>query len=52
MWVHHGVHVHVHFAPPTRSADSQRYVASAEVGTGTLGNPVAPEAAAAALRDA
>jgi UDPglucose--hexose-1-phosphate uridylyltransferase len=52
MWVHHGVHVHLHFAPPTRSADAQRYVASAEVGTGTLGNPVAPEAAAAALRDA
>ena len=52
MWVHHGVHVHVHFAPPLRSADAQRYVASGEVGSGTAGNPVAPEAAAAALRDA
>jgi UDPglucose--hexose-1-phosphate uridylyltransferase len=52
MWVHHGVHVHVHFAPPLRSATAQRYVASGEVGTGTFGNPVAPEAAAAALRDA
>ncbi len=52
MWVHHGVHVHVHFAPPLRSADTQRYLASGEVGSGTAGNPVAPEAAAAALRDA
>jgi UDPglucose--hexose-1-phosphate uridylyltransferase len=52
MWVHHGVHVHVHFAPPMRSATAQRYVASGEVGSGTLGNPVAPEAAAAALRGA
>ena len=46
MWVHHGVHVHVHFAPPMRSAATQRYVASGEVGSGTFGNPVAPEAAA------
>jgi len=52
MWVHHGVHVHVHFAPPLRSADEQRYVASGEVGSGTFGNPVAPEAAAEALRRA
>lgn len=50
MWVHHGVHVHVHFAPPLRSAETQRYVASGEVGSGTFGNPVAPEAAAEALR--
>ncbi len=52
MWVHHGVHVHVHFAPPLRSAHAQRYVASGETGSGTFGNPVAPEAAAEALRDA
>jgi UDPglucose--hexose-1-phosphate uridylyltransferase len=52
MWVHHGVHVHIHFAPPLRSAHTQRYVASGEVGSGTFGNPVAPEAAAEALRDA
>ena len=52
MWVHHGVHVHVHFAPPMRSATTPRYVASGELGSGTFGNPVAPEAAAAALRDA
>ena len=52
LWVHPGVHLHVHVAPPLRSADTQRYVASAEVGTGTLQNPVTPEAAAAALRGA
>jgi UDPglucose--hexose-1-phosphate uridylyltransferase len=52
LWVHPGVHLHVHLAPPLRSADTQRYVASAEVGTGTLQNPVAPEAAASALRNA
>jgi UDPglucose--hexose-1-phosphate uridylyltransferase len=52
MWIHHGVHVHVHFAPPMRSAETQRFVASGELGSGTYGNPVAPEAAAQALRDA
>ncbi len=52
LWVHPGIHVHVHLAPPMRSADTQRFVASGEVGSGTLSNPVSPEAAAAALRDA
>ena len=52
LWLHPGVHLHVHMAPPLRRADTQRYVASAEVGTGTLQNPVAPEDAAARLRDA
>jgi UDPglucose--hexose-1-phosphate uridylyltransferase len=52
MWIHHGVHVHVHFAPPLRTADTPRYVASGEVGSGLLSNPVAPEAAADALRAA
>lgn len=50
LWIHHGVHVHVHLAPPLRSADTQRFIASGEVGSGTLSNPVVPEAAAAALR--
>lgn len=50
MWIHHGVHVHVHFAPPLRAADTSRYLASGELGSGVLGNPVAPEDAAAALR--
>jgi UDPglucose--hexose-1-phosphate uridylyltransferase len=52
MWIHHGVHVHVHFAPPLRAPEVQRYVASGEVGSGLLSNPVAPEAAAQALRAA
>ncbi len=51
MWVHPGVHVHVHFAPPLRAAGVQRFVASGELGSGTYGNPVAPEAAASRLRD-
>jgi UDPglucose--hexose-1-phosphate uridylyltransferase len=52
LWIHHGVHVHVHVAPPRRSADTLRYVASGEVGSGTLTNPVVPEDAAEALRRA
>ncbi len=51
-WIHPGVHVHAHVAPPRRSADTLRYVASGEVGSGTLTNPVVPEEAAEALRDA
>lgn len=52
LWVHPGVHLHVHLAPPMRAAGVQRFVASGEVGSGTLSNPVAPEAAAEALRRA
>jgi UDPglucose--hexose-1-phosphate uridylyltransferase len=52
LWIHPGVHLHVHLAPPLRTADTPRYVASGEVGSGTLSNPVAPEDAAAALRHA
>jgi UDPglucose--hexose-1-phosphate uridylyltransferase len=52
LWIHPGVHLHVHIAPPRRDAETLRYVAAAELGSGTLTNPVAPEAAARALRDA
>jgi UDPglucose--hexose-1-phosphate uridylyltransferase len=52
LWIHPGVHLHVHVAPPRRSADTLRYVASGEAGSGTLMNPVVPEEAAAALRQA
>lgn len=52
LWVHHGVHVHVHVATPRRTADTLRYVAAGEVGSGTLMNPVVPEEAAEALRRA
>jgi UDPglucose--hexose-1-phosphate uridylyltransferase len=51
-WIHPGVHLHAHVAPPRRSADTLRYVASGEAGSGTLTNPVVPEDAAEALRDA
>ena len=52
LWVHPGVHLHVHVAPPRRAAQSLRYTAAGEVGSGTLMNPVVPEAAAEALRSA
>jgi UDPglucose--hexose-1-phosphate uridylyltransferase len=45
-------HLHAHVAPPLRAPGIARYVASGEVGSGTLSNPVVPEAAAQALRDA
>ena len=52
MWIHPGVHLHVHFAPVHRAPGVLRYVASAEVGAAMLFNPVAPETAAQLLRDA
>jgi UDPglucose--hexose-1-phosphate uridylyltransferase len=45
-------HVHAHIAPPLRAPGVLRYVASGELGSGTLSNPVVPEDAAKALRDA
>ena len=39
-------------AAAARAPESLRYVASGELGSGTLSNPVVPEDAAAALRDA
>ncbi len=61
MWIHQesspeslspGAHLHLHFAPALRSANVQRYVAAAEVGSRTLSNPLLPETAAKHLRDA
>lgn len=52
LWVHPGEHLHVHLAPPLRDAESMRYVAAGEVGSGMYFNPVVPEDAAAALRGA
>jgi UDPglucose--hexose-1-phosphate uridylyltransferase len=52
LWIHHGPHVHVHLAPPFRAPGTMRWIAAGELGSGTLTNPVEPEAAAAALRDA
>jgi UDPglucose--hexose-1-phosphate uridylyltransferase len=45
-------HLHAHVAPPLRAPGVPRFVASGELGSGTLSNPVVPEEAAQALRDA
>jgi UDPglucose--hexose-1-phosphate uridylyltransferase len=45
-------HLHAHVAPPLRAPGVQRYVASGELGSGTLANTVVPEDAAQQLRDA
>jgi len=45
-------HLHAHTAPPLRAPGVLRFVASGELGSGTLSNPVVPEDAAKALRDA
>lgn len=59
LWIHQAPrhdaehhHLHVHVAPPQRAPGVARYVASGELGSGTFSNPVPPEVAAAALRDA
>jgi len=44
-------HLHAHVAPPLRAPGVARYVASGEVGSGVLSNPVVPETAAEALRN-
>jgi UDPglucose--hexose-1-phosphate uridylyltransferase len=57
MWLHQAPkrdaelhHLHVHLAPPQRAPGVLRFVAAGESGSGTLSNPVVPEAAAAELR--
>jgi UDPglucose--hexose-1-phosphate uridylyltransferase len=45
-------HLHAHLAPPQRGPGVARFVASGELGSGMFSNPVIPEAAAAALREA
>jgi UDPglucose--hexose-1-phosphate uridylyltransferase len=45
-------HVHAHTAPPLRAPGIARFVASGELGSGTLSNPVVPEDAATQLRKA
>jgi UDPglucose--hexose-1-phosphate uridylyltransferase len=57
LWVHQQpgderAHLHVHVAPPRRSAETLRFVAAGELGSGTYSNPIVPEDAAQALRDA
>jgi UDPglucose--hexose-1-phosphate uridylyltransferase len=50
MWIHPGVHLHVHLVTTRRQANVPRYVAAGELGSGLMFNPVAPERAAEALR--
>lgn len=57
LWLHQQpdephAHLHAHLTPTWRSESVPRYVAAAELGSGTLFNPVVPEQAAARLRDA
>jgi UDPglucose--hexose-1-phosphate uridylyltransferase len=57
LWIHQlpgdeHAHLHIHIAPPLRAARTMRFVAAGELGGGLMFNPVTPEAAAAALRDA
>jgi UDPglucose--hexose-1-phosphate uridylyltransferase len=61
LWVHQrpfdgndwpGVRMHVEIVTPWRAPGVTRYVAAGELGSGVYFNPVAPDAAAQALRDA
>lgn len=52
LWLHPGVHVHLHLVTTRRQARVMRYVAAGEVGSGVMFNPVAPEEAASLLRAA
>ncbi|HET9060059.1 MAG TPA: DUF4931 domain-containing protein [Acidimicrobiales bacterium] len=61
MWCHQrptdgqawpGAHVHFHVAPVNRAPGVARFVASGELGSGIMFNPVGPEDAAARLRNA
>ena len=45
-------HLHLEIAPPLRAPGTMRFVAGGELGGGVFVNPVPPEDAAAALRDA
>src|SRR5438067_1127293 len=61
LWIHQrpfdgrywpGARLHVEIVTPWRAAGVLRYVAAGELGSGVYFNPVDPEAAAQALRDA
>ncbi|HET9731393.1 MAG TPA: DUF4931 domain-containing protein [Acidimicrobiales bacterium] len=45
-------HLHAHVAPLYRAPSTPRFVAAGELGSGVYFNPVAPDAAAALLREA
>lgn len=50
LWIHPGVHLHVHVVTTRRDSTAVRYVAAGELGSGMMFNPVSPEHAAIALR--
>lgn len=50
-WMHAGMHLHFHVVTPYRAPGTLRYVAAGELGSGVLFNPLAPETAAAMLRE-
>ena len=61
LWIHQrpfdgddwpGARLHVEIVTPWRAPNVPRYMAAGELGSGVYFNPVAPEAAAASLRDA
>jgi UDPglucose--hexose-1-phosphate uridylyltransferase len=61
LWVHQrptdggdwpAAHLHVHVAPLLRAAETPRFVAAGELGSGVYFNPVDPVVAMRALRDA
>jgi UDPglucose--hexose-1-phosphate uridylyltransferase len=61
LWIHQrpfdgrewpGARLHVEIVTPWRAAGVPRYLAAGELGSGVFFNPVAPDAAAQALRDA
>ncbi len=61
LWIHQrpfdggewpGARLHVEIVSPWRAPHVPRYVAAGELGSGVYFNPVAPEAAAASLREA
>ena len=61
LWIHQrpfdgrewpGARLHVEVVSPWRAPNVPRYIAAGELGSGVYFNPVAPEAAAASLREA
>jgi UDPglucose--hexose-1-phosphate uridylyltransferase len=60
LWIHQrpfdggdwpGARLHVEIVSPWRASGVPRFIAAGELGSGVFFNPVAPEAAAQALRD-
>jgi UDPglucose--hexose-1-phosphate uridylyltransferase len=52
LWLYPGVHLHFHVVTTRRQANTMRFVAAGELGSGVMFNPVLPEKAALQLRGA